>query len=273
MPAYRLSSQHSWKWLAICGLGIASQLLTLFLLRKTGLEDRLQMWALAVSIIPFLAWFVIGLWMLERLKKKRLSSLSRELGALGFERSMRPASEEKQSFCQPLEALMQRMRMNRGPDAVQWLALNRQGEAPVAAWEYLYVIGSGKTANTHQFTALAWPAGHPSTPAELAALPPCELRFELWLERKYRRKSEIPVAGLPEAWAAYGDGCTAARFLEAGAAAALAEGAKTEGWMIGAGWVACVVRGGLDGANFRLFYEHASRVLESLPRQAGGKRA
>jgi hypothetical protein len=137
----------------------------------------------------------------------------------------------------------------------------------MAAWEYLYTTGSGKTHQVHQFTGLAWPATHPDLPEGLGRLPGCHLRKTGWLQRRAWRKQEVTVPGMEvfhKIWALYGSVATATRVLTPEVLAALESAPKYESWFFGDGWVCCRFRSDLDGQNLKRFCDHAHEVLRRL---------
>lgn len=264
MATYQRSSQHTGLWLLICGLGIAAQVLVLYVLHITGLEKKMQGWILVVAVVPFGIAVIFGLWLISKLDGKRKNALELDLRALGFEASLKPTSEMKNSFCQSMERLMRCMGMVRGPEQVQWLALRGEEGSRMAAWEYMFTTGSGKTTQVHDFTAVAWPSTHPETSAEIAQMPMCEFYHPFLLQRMGRRKEEIEVEGLPKEWAAYGDAATAQRLMTPAVLAVMEDNQRGEAFFVGEGWVAMVYRGKFDGKNFRLFWWRANQWLGAL---------
>lgn len=273
MASYRSARQHTGLWLLICGLGIAAELLLLVFFQRSGLTDRLNFWVLPIGCLPFIVAALFGWWLMAKFDRKRKSQLEQDLYGLGFEASLHPTSEMKQSFGQPLDRLMRYMGMVKGPEHIQWLALRGEAGNRMFAWEYMYVTGSGKTTNVHEFTALVWPAGHPETAAGVTEMPFCELSRPLWLQRNARRKEEVKVDGLPAKWVAYGDADTARKVMTPALLAVMAESPRGEAWLMGGGWVACVYRGKLDGQNFRLFWWRASEWLSALNQREPGASA
>ncbi|WP_146849085.1 hypothetical protein [Brevifollis gellanilyticus] len=265
--AYRQANQHTLMWLTVVLFGLAGQLPVMWLMYSLGWEKKLQAWVLVPAAVPLCLSIIFGRWRFARLNRQRLLGVSATLESLGFMASMEPKPETKTSFWQSMEKVMSYMEMDRGSEAVQWLALRGEEGSRMAAWEYLYTTGGGKTHQVHQFTGLAWPATHPDLPEGLGLLPGCHLRKTGRLQRRAWRKHEATVPGmeaLHKIWALYGSVETATRVLTPEMLAVLERSPKFESWFIGDGWVCCRFRSDLDGKNLQLFWDHAHEVLKRL---------
>lgn len=265
--AYRRANQHTLMWLVIVFSGIAGQVFLMWIMHSLGWEEKLQAWILLPASIPFCLSLFFGWWRLRRLNRKRLQEVSTTLDSLGFLASLEPKPETKASFWQSMEKVMSYLEMDRGSEAVQWLALRGEEGCRTAAWEYQYTTGSGRTFQVHQFTALAWPATHPDLPEGLGQVPGCHLRKTGWLQRRAWRAQEVSVTGMEafqKAWAIYGNADTARRVLTPEVVSALESAPNDESWFVGEGWVCCRFRSGLDGKNLKLFWDHAHEVLRRL---------
>lgn len=267
--AYRKAKQHTLMWLVVCLAGIAGQLALMAWLHASGLEKKMQAWVFVPAVVPFIAAVSFGWWRLARLNRKRVAGVAAALESAGFLISTEPKPETKASFWQSMERVMAGLSMNRGAEAVQWLALHGEEGSRMAAWEYHYTTGSGKTTQVHDFTALVWPAGHPALPPDLASLAGCQILRLDWLQRRVwcRHAIVLPdpaLAALQKRWTLLGSAATATRVLTPAFVALLERSPKGECWHAGGGWVCCCFKSTLDAENMRRFRDHADAGLRAL---------
>ncbi|MES2598982.1 MAG: hypothetical protein V4662_26870 [Verrucomicrobiota bacterium] len=265
--AYRQANQHTLMWLTVVLFGMAGQFPVMWLMFSLGWEKKMQAWVLVPVAVPFCLSIIFGRRRFARLNRKRLLGVSATLDSLGFLVSLEPKPETKASFWQSMEKVMTYMEMDRGSEALQWLALRGEEGGRMAAWEYQYTTGGGRSHQVHQFTGLAWPATHPDLPEGLGQMNGVHLRKTGWLQRRAWRQQEVTVPGMEvfqKTWAIYGSAATATRVLTPEVLAALERSPKDESWFFGDGWVSCRFRSNLDGRNLKRFWDHAHEVLRRL---------
>ncbi len=263
-PAYHKATQHTVFWLLIVLFGLGLQFAVLFGLQTAGMEKQLGAWMVVPAIFPCLSAMGFGWWWMARRNRQRVQGLQTKLESLGFMVSVKPQSETKASFWHSMEKVASYMSMNRGPEAVQWLALRGEEGSRMAAWEYLYTTGSGKSQQAHHFTALAWPGTHPELPPEMATWPSFQIaRGGRW-QRMAHRKQEIKLPGMElfqKKWGVYGNGDSVMRFLTPVCLAHLERSPKGECWFVGEGWVMCCFKSTLNAENFSHFWNHTQGLL------------
>ena len=266
-PAYQKVSRHVLMWVALGFAGIAAQLGVLYAIHELTQESIFKGRGLALSFLPLLGILILGVRRMVVFDRMRLKRLGENLKSSGFQVSVKPKPETKASFWQSLEALAAGFGMSRGAEAIQWLSLRGEEGERMAAWEYQFVTSSGKVAQIHEFTALAWPQGYPGLPQELVCQPSVQIRRLPWLERRVRRSQEIAMPGMEtfgEEWSVYGDATTAARVLSPACLSLLGRSPKGECWHVGDGWVCVCFLGKLDAANFAIFFDHAEELRRRL---------
>ncbi len=263
--AYRRANQRLALPLGIWLTAIAAALLTAATLSKAGLVDRLGGWMFGIVMLPMIVVVWLGWRWLARLKRRRIARIAGRLADLGFKVAAAPTLGEKAQFGAPIAHLMGALELRTGAAGIEWFAERSAGATKLLIFEHEHVTGTGKTAQPHHHTVIAWPARYPDL--RDAELPNAGwfimAQHPWWIRRKVRERElkQPEFADVARQWSLFGEPATARRFLTPGARVQLEQSPRGEAWCVGQGWICTSTRRTLDEANVDRFLSHVRSVL------------
>ncbi len=261
-PPYRKASRQTGLWITFSLLGIAG-LIGVVPFFGPQTVTFLQV---ALGLGFFVGMILLAVLITGRIQRGRRRRIADRLGVQGWNFNLHPAEAEKSAFLAPLEHLLPSLDLRIGPGGLIWLATMETATGTARLFEYEFVTGSGKTAQVHQRTVLAWPAGDPALPgASLGHLPGFKATRFGWLERRAVRKEELKdpaFADLAEHWSFFGDAGTGARFLTPAVRAELDRAPQGESWGVGGNFVCMVFRHFMDAENLTFFLDRFRQIMK-----------
>lgn len=236
-------------------------------------EQRIGTWTVALPFVVMIGLpTLVGLVQMRR-NRARATRLAQALGAVGWRVDPQPDLSKRAAHYQKAQALVERMHLLRpGLPGFAWIAWEVDGmlDRPdgAIAFEYEYVVGSGRSAQSHVLVVIAWPEGHAELAPDWARLEQVTLGRPGWRERRLFADQGAPpgefAARLPGVLS-YGSALSGDRALRhPGVFEALRQAPKGECWQFGGGWVAVCYGRALLPAGVLALLQRGREVVHKL---------
>ncbi|MBS0659129.1 MAG: hypothetical protein JSR82_12880 [Verrucomicrobia bacterium] len=234
-------------WTVWSILTVIAFLATIFASIHFKLEQHIGVWAIVLPLAVMIGLPVLVGVVQVRRNRARARSLGQVLAGAGWRVDPQPELSKRAAHYQRAQTLVERMHLIRpGLPGFAWIAWEVDGtlDRPdgAVAFEYEYVVGSGKSAQSHVLVVIAWPEGHPELAPGWAELERVTLGRPGWRERRLFSDQGAPPGEFAERLPgvlSYGSALSGDRVLRHPAVQeALREAPKGECWQFGGGWVA-----------------------------------
>lgn len=243
-------------FLAIVGIGIMAAIV----------GGPTKSWHTVLYITTVILAALLGYAVVFRQNRLRMASLEQALRAKHFHLILCPTMEERQRLWSRMGPISGSLDIIGGAAKIRWIAHSADGGEDVWIFETQHTTRNGKNTRIHNRIIIAWPAGSPELPGtDLGHEPEFVMSLLSWLDRRAVRKQELDHLAfhdLKNRWSIHGSVETGRRFLTPAVRMELAHSPKGESWCMGGGWVFCIFRGILNGAEFSRFYERSQQLLK-----------
>ncbi|MCC7434469.1 MAG: hypothetical protein IT363_07275 [Methanoregulaceae archaeon] len=246
------STRESLFWFFMIVLGLAGQILTMYLLHPY--QDQLQAWILLFACLPFFIAVIIAIVVSGRIRKRRLKDIAAALVPFGLETVPDPPDSIRNYVVPHIEGMQRVFDLRNGVAGIQWMAYNPQ----MLLFEHQHVTGSGKHTVTHTYTVIAWAKPDQVTNWMVAIRP--RLGETRMSNRQFGEDVILGDDEFDDKWLVYGSADTAHRFLSLEVRPTLMSSPKGERWYIDNGWVVVGYPAEFRAENLVKFFEHARTI-------------
>lgn len=264
MPApYRRSSRQSGLFMLFFMAGVAGGIAWGSQFEK----DSIGAWILLVIVTPIVIGIVVGLVVLDRLDKRRIREIARNLHANNFRANTDPNESAKAAALEPISHLPSWAGLGGGAANIVWLAFLDSMTQQVLVFEHCHVTGSGKSTQEIIHTVAAVQSRDLSA-AGWTITGSLILNRPRWGEARLLKRAGVwDLQGddaFEKKWIVRGDAHTATRMLSAAVRAVLMDSPKGESWHVGGGWVCCVYAGSMNAENILKYVHRAVSIVEMV---------
>lgn len=251
---YKGGNARDWVfWFAMIFLGIAGQILTIYLLHPY--EKQLQAWILLLAVLPLLVMIIIAVVISGRMRLRRLDEIAITLKEYGLETVADPPESIRNYVVPHLEGMQRVYDLRNGVGGIQWMAYNPH----LLVFEHQHVTGSGKHSVTHTYTIIAFAMPDQVTNWLVAIRPRLgETRLS---NRQFGEDVILGDDEFDDKWLVYGSPDTAHRFLDAEVRPTLLSAPKGERWYVDNGWIVVGYPAEFRAKNLVQFFEYARSVV------------
>lgn len=242
-------------WVFVVLLGVAGQILTIYLLYPY--QKQLQAWILAIAAAPMLLAIITAFVLDGKMRRKRFASIARALEPFGLDTVADPSDAIKAQVTPHLEGMQRVFDLRNGVAGIQWMAYNPQ----MLMFEHQHVTGSGKHTVTHTYTIIAWAKPEQVTHWMVAIRP--RLGETRMSNRQFGEDVILGDDAFDNKWLVYGSPDTAQEFLSLEVRPTLMSSPKGERWYIDNGWIVVGYPAEFRAENLMKFFEHARSIART----------
>lgn len=251
---YKGGNARDWFfWCAMVFLGIAGQILTIYLLHPY--EKQLQAWILLFAVIPLVVAIIVAVIVMGRMRRRRLDEIAIALKEYGLETMADPTANIRNLVVPHLEGMQRVYDLRNGVGGIQWMAYNSE----TLVFEHQHTTGSGKHTVTHTYTIIAFANPDPVTNWLVAVRP--RLGETRMSNRQFGEDVVLGDDEFDHKWLVYGSPDTAHSFLDAEVRPTLLSAPKGERWFVDNGWIVVGYPAEFRARNLMSFFEYARSIV------------